>query len=166
MSGKLIDSITLMLTRRRYGDIGPINTSLPNIASFTAQRNDDTTDSYFVVIVSKTKVTIDILKKILTISGASKQIVIVYEIALTPDAKQAIEINRTITFQTFCFDELMYDPILVAPKHYLVTEPCKEWNKYPVLLSTDVIAKYYHFKRGDIVAVEESPHVLIYRRCV
>ncbi len=161
---KVLFHVNLMMRRRDYVDIGQPNVDTPNISTIVASDKDNR--RCLIAIIEKTKVTIDVVKKILTLRDNITDIVVIYEKSLTPDAKHAIAVNKILTFQIFSFDEMSYDPISVVPKHYVVKEFYKEWHKFPIILSTDMIARYYNFKRGDVIAVEESEYVIMYRKCI
>ena len=119
-----------------------------------------------VFFVQYAKVTIDIMKTIISTSKI-KHIIIVHEKSLTPDAKQAISTNKLFLFEIFSFDEMSYDPISIVPPHSVLDEALrpKEWKKLPIILTTDIIARYYNFKRGSVIKVEDEG-VLSYLKCV
>jgi hypothetical protein len=68
-------------------------------------------------------------------------------------------------FESFTFDEMSYDPIEIVAPHWLVKEKPNMWMKLPIILSTDIIARYYLFKPGDVVAIKEG-NFTTYRKCV
>lgn len=112
------------------------------------------------------KVTIDAMKTILGLMTDSQELVIlVHANAATSDAKQALA--KMAKIHAFTFDEMAFDLIEVVPTHSLVGKPKpKEWTKYPTILSTDVVARYYAFKRGDVIRVEEDDGTISYKKCV
>lgn len=160
---RVIDNTRLMLQRRGYSDIefrdDDDNGEKPRLAARSA------TDPVNVFFIEKNKVSIQVFKAIVALAQF-KHIIIVHALPLTPDSKQSIASSMGIfQFEVFTFDEMSYDPIEIVPPHWIVTPRPREWNKLPIILSTDMIARYYLFKHGDIVAVDEKPF-LTFRRCV
>lgn len=173
---EIIDNVILMLNRRGYNEcttdqILPANKYNINFKTIASKINGDTSESSSLEVyyVYTTKVSIDVIKYIIN-AGKSSRIIIVYEKSLTPDAKQAISVNKILTFEIFSFEEMSYDPIIIVPHHYIVpAEECKtlkETNKFPIILETDIISRYYHFRKGMIIGIEEAGNVLVYKRCV
>jgi DNA-directed RNA polymerase subunit H (RpoH/RPB5) len=156
------ENTKLMLIRRGYAID---ETSSKSNEYVVATSNNDRALAYFVKFV---KVSIDIIKFVLKLStqlGDIVNIIIVYAKSLTSEAKNAVAVNKVFIFETFSFDEMSYDLIDIVPRHSLVAERPKEWQKFPVILATDMVARYYRFKRGDIVQIDEDG-VLAYRKCV
>lgn len=123
-----------------------------------------------VYFIEDVKVNIDIIKSIIAsvIESESpiKKFIIVYEKSLTPDAKNATIINNVFEFELFNYDEMAFDikEIIDAHEHY--DKPFKERNKLPVILSTDRVARYYAFKKGDLILIRHSDDDVELRRCV
>jgi DNA-directed RNA polymerase subunit H (RpoH/RPB5) len=90
-------------------------------------------------------------------------VIIVYWNSLTPDAKNVI--SKLQCIQTFSADELMFDLIQIVPKHTLLHYKPREFNKYPLLLASDPVRKYYNFKKNDVIQVEEDDGTIQLRRC-
>jgi hypothetical protein len=151
-----------MLQRRGYTDIvftdHDQNGSKPRLV---ACKDDDGISVFFV---EKNKVTIQVFKAILTISDY-KHIIFVHAMGVTSDARQSIETCGLYKFEVFTFDEMSYDVIELVVPHTLETTKPKEWSKLPIILSTDIVARYYHFRPGDIVAIKEGA-ITSLRRCV
>jgi len=124
------------------------------------------TEDSLMAFVKDGKVTIDVIKTILGLMRNSQELVIVVHAnSATSDAKQAL--SKLDRFHAFTFDEMAFDLINVVPTHSLVVGPKpKEWTKFPTILSTDVVARYYAFKRGDVIRVEEDDETISYKKCV
>lgn len=169
ITNKVIKNVKLMLDRRGYNNEFleqlTITNKYPHIVRTNKILSDD--NSIMAVFIDGSKVTIDVLKIIMTLQPLVKRIIIIFAKSLTPDAKHAVSINKIFCFETFSYDEMLYDPIIIVPKHYklLDTSDIKEINKLPIILSTDRIARYYNFNRNDIIAIEEFD-IICYRRCV
>lgn len=156
----------LMLKRRGYTDLerSKLTFDKPTNVSYKIVGKNGNL-SIVAFTIERSKVTIDIVKTVISLTPI-KDIVLIHEMALTPDANNAVKINKIFRFETFTFATMMFDPISIVPYHYKIEERPKEWTKLPIILSTDTVAKYYNFKRGDIIAIEEDEAVLAYRRCV
>jgi hypothetical protein len=134
--------------------------------------DDEAPRRVVVVFVESSKVTIEIVKCLIASNDRYHRVIVVHEKCLTPDARSAITVNRLFTFETHSYADLSYDPIAVVPRHYRVSIAADIGPgraKFPVILATDVICRYYAFVKGDIVAIEENfdgAPSLSYRRCV
>lgn len=155
MNNIVFEYATLLLNRRGY------KTKKNNNNLYGINADGKEIICYFV---ENAKVTIDVIKTILSTSKI-KHILIIYSKSLTPDAKQAISLNKIFLFEIFSYDELSYDPISIVPKHTKINKKPKEWHKFPIILNTDIIARYYGFQRGDVIAIDEE-NGLNYRKCM
>lgn len=132
---------------------------------FIASKEDDEVTVFFI---EHNKVTIQVIKSIITITktrASCKHIIIVYAFSLTPDAKQSVNTKSPFQFEIFSFDEMSYDPIEIVPPHKKIVNKPADWNKLPIILTTDIIARYYWFKHGDVIAIDENGYTS-YRKCV
>ena len=129
---------------------------------------------FFVHKKSKTdKVTINVVKSIISMAKEITHILIVYDTVLTPDAKQNItnsndEVIALYQFETFTFDELSYDLLDVQrhpPDIVFVKKPTGA-NKLPILLSSDPLARYMRIRHGDIVQGRFGDEMITIRRCI
>jgi hypothetical protein len=125
---------------------------------------EDSTDCTVFFIVPN-KVTIHVIKAIISMVTTSNAIII-HKHALTSDAKQSISSGSSVlNFEIFSFDEMSYDPIDAVPVHRKILERPAEWSKLPYILTTDFISRYFGFKHGDTIAIEENGYIS-YRKCV
>lgn len=129
---------------------------------------------FFVHKKSKTdKVTINVVKAIISMAKEITHILIVHDTVLTPDAKQNItnsseEVIALYQFETFTFDELSYDLLDVQhhpPDIKFVKKPIGA-NKLPILLSSDPLARYMRIRHGDIVQGRFGDEMITIRRCI
>ena len=109
----------------------------------------DTIDTPFkIILISKQILTEQDRKKILT--------------QLVPNELE--EIGRNIEVELFNELELQYDPTLhdLVPKHIILTKEEKKnvlqqfnltLSQLPKLSNTDVIARYYNMKNGDLIKI-------------
>ena len=99
---------------------------------------------------------------------------IVYKDSATPIAKKVVDDSQEIRIELFNEDELKYN----ITKHYLVPlhelvvfENNEEYdifkkkygNNLPVILKTDPVARFYGFKKGDIIKVTRKNGYIAYR---
>lgn len=125
-----------------------------------------------VSFVEKSKVTTEVIKSILRLSQLYRTIdcpnIIIHANAITPDAKHALE-SKCVRFETFTFDEMAFDLIEAVPHHSLVKDFDKsntnDWRKYPILSIKDIVARYYAFRKDDIVRIVLEDETVTYRRC-
>ena len=124
------------------------------------------TEDALLIFVEHGKVTIDVVKTILGLSKPTDVLtIVVYNKPPTPDAKHALEKLGHIS--TFTYDEMAFDLIQIVPHHSLVVGPKpKEWHKFPIILTSDVVARYYAFRRGDVIRVVEDDDTISFKRVV
>lgn len=80
---------------------------------------------------------------------------------ITPAAKKIIDNNLGILLELFHIDELQYDITehrLVPQFIKLSDEESKDFkkkydNKFPALLKSDPICKFYNFKKGSVIRI-------------
>jgi hypothetical protein len=129
---------------------------------------------FFVYKKSKTdKVTINVVKAIISTAKEITHILIVHNTVLTSDAKQNItnssdEVMALYQFETFTFDELSYDLLDVQryPPDITFVVPPRNAAKLPVLLSSDPLARYMRISHGDIVQGRFGDEIITLRRCI
>lgn len=126
---------------------------------------DDNDKCIIVFFVQHTKVKIDIVKMIISKAKYVYNIIIIHAKSLTPDAKYTLSYNKLFYFETFSFDEMMYDPIEIVPTHILFTGKINDVMKLPIILLSDIIVRYYDFKKGSIIEIEDDGFIS-YRRVV
>ena len=100
--------------------------------------------------------------------------IIVYKDNATPVAKKIVSDSNEMVIELFNEDELKYN----ITKHYLVPlhelvvfENNEEYdifkkkygNNLPVILKTDPVARFYGFKKGDIIKVTRKNGYIAYR---
>jgi len=116
----------------------------------------------FVYVCRSTKLTIDCVKMIVKSldSGNCRHALVVYMNELTPQAREAVQQSGKYMFELFLLEELQYN----VTKHFLVPRheklekhEAKEIlqtygaTQIPRMLKSDPIARFYNFKRGDII---------------
>jgi hypothetical protein len=154
MSSNVKINTIKMLQRRGYDKV------VENQTEYIKAVNTEKDETIIVFFVEFTKV-----KMIIAKAKFLYNVIIVHAKSLTPDAKYTLTLNRLFHFETFTYDEMGYDPIDIVPIHRLFTGKIKESNKLPIILSTDIIVRYYGFKKGSIVEIEDDGYIN-YRRVV
>jgi DNA-directed RNA polymerase I, II, and III subunit RPABC1 len=99
---------------------------------------------------------------------------IVYKDSATPIAKKVVEDSKEIIIELFNEDELQYN----ITKHFLVplhellykkkTKECEAFkkkysDKFPIILKTDPIARFYFYDKGDIIRITRKDGYITYR---
>lgn len=99
-----------------------------------------------------------------------KRCIIIYLHDITPTAKKSFETIQEYNIELFSVRELQFNITThrLVPKHTIATQAEREelkiyQNKLPVLLYTDVIRRYYDYKRGDIIRITRKDNSMIYR---
>jgi DNA-directed RNA polymerase I, II, and III subunit RPABC1 len=94
---------------------------------------------------------------------------IVYKDSATPIAKKVVEDSQEIIIELFNEDELQYNLTkhFLVPKHILkykkTDKQSKEFQKYPILLKTDPVSRFYGFDKGDIIEITRKNGYVTYR---
>lgn len=99
-----------------------------------------------------------------------KHAIIIYQNIITSSAKKAMEHLQDYVLEMFEKKELQFNPTrhrLFCP-HVRLDKNSEEVPKdqitnLPVLLRTDVVAKYFHFHRGEIIRIQRHNGSLAYR---
>lgn len=96
--------------------------------------------------------------------------IIIYQNIITSSAKKAMEHLQDYVLEMFEKKELQFNPTrhrLFCPHIRLDKNseevPKDQISNLPVLLRTDVVAKYFHFHRGDIIRIQRHNGSLAYR---
>jgi len=169
----------LMLTRRGYtiGDFMDTDEEgVPGKKPRLIMTKPDGTKAivFFVHKKSKAdKVTINVVKAIISMAKEITHILIVHNTVLTSDAKQYItnssdEVIALYQFETFTFDELSYDLLDVQryPPDITFVKPPRNAAKLPILLSSDPLARYMRIRHGDVVQGRFGDDIITLRRCI
>lgn len=130
-------------------------------------------EQIYIILNNTPKFNIDKLTEymnIIKIVGINHGIII-YRDNATPVAKKMIQNNTNIQLELFKEEELLYNitkHILVPIHEYLSDSDTIEFKKkfgtkIPVILSTDVIARFYNFKKGSIIRIIRKDDYVVYR---
>lgn len=169
----VIKNVEIMLLRRGYLESeikflmkDEFDTDKPR---FEICSTSNIRSSMSVFFIEKAKVSIQVFKSIISTSPY-KHIMVIHAYPMTPDTLKNFNNNYkniffSYFFESFTFDEMSYDPIESIAPHKLVKDKPLFWNKLPIILSTDIIARYYLFTTGDVISIKEE-NGIIFRRCV
>jgi hypothetical protein len=169
----------LMLTRRGYiiGDFMDTDEEgVPGKKPRLIVTKPDGTKVIVFFVYKKSKIdkiTINVVKAIISMAKEITHIIIVHNTVLTSDAKQNItnssnEVIALYQFETFTFDELSYDLLDVQryPPDITFVKPPRNAAKLPILLSSDPLARYMRIRHGDIVQGRFGDDIITLRRCI
>lgn len=90
-----------------------------------------------------------------------KHCIVIYTNSVTAIAKKLVESSIDVEFELFTQDELQYNITehRLVPKHIKLSEEearifKKTFGiKFPTILKTDPICKFYNFQRGDVIKI-------------
>jgi hypothetical protein len=149
-----------MVQRRGYSVVDDVSDI---VDMFSAKNLDDKLITIY--FIETCKVNINIITKIISTSP-SKDVIIIYKKSLTTDAKHAVTVNNIYNFEIFSFDEMAFDLLEICQPHKLYTGPVlKECNKFPKILSSDIVCRYYNFQPGSIIVISENGNMTL-RKCI
>ena len=127
-----------------------------------------------VVIISQSdKLNIDYMKEYIKLLSDNdiKSCIIAYNNDITPSAKKVVENLFQYSIELFTLNELQYN----ITKHRLYNKHEKldkeqrskfvekYGTKVPVILEKDPVARYFNFKKGNIIRVTRKGDIIVYR---
>jgi len=100
--------------------------------------------------------------------------IVIYKDNVTPIAKKVIEESKEMVIELFEEDELQYNITkhYLVPKHELLfkkgTKGAKDFkekysDKFPIILKTDPVSRFYGFNKGDIIKITRKGGNIMYR---
>ena len=149
----------LLLKRRGYNEV--IEQTCDYIVAIASL---DKNNPIIVFFIQHTKVKIDIIKMIISKAKFISNVIIIHEKPLTPDAKYTVSNSVVYRFEMFTFDEMSYDPIELVPEHSLyIEEVLKEKHRLPMILTTDIIVRYYNFPVNSVLKIVDGDYIHLRR---
>jgi DNA-directed RNA polymerases I, II, and III subunit RPABC1 len=133
----------------------------------------DTEDNFIILFECKDALTIHNMKIYLQIMSEHDIVhcIIIYSDKITPSAKKIIDISSEYEIEVFTENEMSIN--ITNHKYYFphikVNDDVKQTllNKYgknlPIILKTDQVVKYLHFKKGDILKIIRKNDYIHYR---
>lgn len=150
-------NLELMLLRRGFSTVIKRDEDLKDVGTLTVVEHPGTKEYIYTYMTTPgEKVFVQKIREIIIHEDKKRVIIIVHDRPFTADSKSTIQINNVFMFETFHYDELMYDPISIISKPYKLYkgEPIKELSKLPKIC--DVITRYYAFQPGSVIQVEDE----------
>lgn len=98
--------------------------------------------------------------------------IVVYHNLITSSARKAIDHLHDFVIEMFESREVLYNPTrhrLYCPHLRLEKDavraelPHLQLSNLPILLRTDMIARYFHFLKGDVIRIERKNGSIAYR---
>lgn len=96
--------------------------------------------------------------------------IIVYDDVITSSCKKVLECMVRFEFETFSLHQLQFDitqHILYNPHERLSVEEVQQLNvptkKFPIILKSDPVCRYFYFQKGDVIRVRRKDGVIAYR---
>lgn len=144
-----------------------------NEGMFIFQHQDEGTITLLVFVFSE-KMGIDTLKFVIAYCEKMniKNIIILHQNLVTSNCKKVIESLFQYNIEIFELNHFQYD--ITTLYYYVPHEKVQDTNlikfiqdqyhnKIPILLKSDVISRYFNFKRGDIIKVTRDEGNICYR---
>lgn len=131
-----------------------------------SKRNDETLIVFTNIInkinIEKVKEIINTLYKL-----AISNCIIIYSENITSMALKLIENSLELHIELFTLDELQFNITkhVLVPMHEKITdEESVEFKKkygvkFPILLKSDPVCKFYNFKKGDIIKIHRKDFI-------
>ena len=152
---KAVNTLKNMITQRGY-----------DIKSFDDEKfigENERGESIVVFTTLVDKFNVDRFKeKIAVLNSINKNhCIVIYNDSVTSIAKKVVENSVDKKFELFTIDELQYNITThrLVPLHIKLSEKeasifkKKYGLKFPVILTTDPISRFYNFQRGDVIKI-------------
>jgi DNA-directed RNA polymerase I, II, and III subunit RPABC1 len=166
---KAIETLKEMITQRGYAieDSNDMNTDDDmddGIQTITGTRlYNKKLDKIIIFATPISKFNVDRVKEFVSILNTVdiNHCICVYTDTVTSMAQKLIENTTEFQIELFTLQELQYNITkhILVPTHICLTdEESKEFRKqfgirFPVILTTDPVCKFYNFKRGGIIKI-------------
>ena len=122
---------------------------------------------------TRTKFNVDTVQECISMMNKMdiNHAIIIYKDIATPVAKKIVDEIVDMIIELFNEEELQYNITkhYLVPKHELLhskdSSESKHFkkNKYPLILKTDPVCKFYGFKIGDVTKVTRKNNNIMYR---
>ena len=131
---------------------------------------DDNKESIVIFTKIVDKFNVDSIKEKIVILNniKSDHCIIIYGNNVTSMAKKLVENSVEKKFELFTRDELQYNIThhRLVPKHIKLADcDAKEFKKkhglkFPALLKTDPVCRFYNFQRGDVIKIVRQDNTI------
>lgn len=142
---------------------------IPNRNAMTIQvaHSDNTDDQLYVFFPDEPKIGVKTIQEYVTLmqSSSVQKAIVVVRLGLTPSAKQAMKnVGPELIMEDFTESEMLINITEheLVPQHILLREDEKldlfaryklQESQLMKMLTTDPIARYYGFKRGQVIKI-------------
>lgn len=159
MNNIVINTLIEMLHDRKLNDFEEIGN-----CAFISENENHTVLIYFFTEAKAGIKSVKNLQETYNNISNCNHIIIIYRSNITIFAKNALE-EMKIQIELFQEDELKYNVTkhFLVPKHRLIDDQneinniCDKYkctiNKFPILLKTDPISRYFDFKQGSLIEI-------------
>lgn len=96
--------------------------------------------------------------------------IILYDDVITSSCKKIFECMVRFEFETFHLDTMQFDitkHVLYNPHERLTKEEVEALSmptkKFPIILKSDPVCRYFHFQKGDTLRIRRKDGVIVYR---
>ena len=155
-----------MLSDRGFVDI---EESKENFSLFARDSQDK---KMITFICEEDKISIQSIKNFISIMTKDDYhyCIIIYRDSVTSSAKKSLEIME-YNIELFNINEIQINITehRLVPKHERATREETEMldknykGKLPIMLHTDPISRYYHYKRGEYIRITRKNGIVLYR---
>ena len=121
------------------------------------------------------KFNVDTVKEFITITNKLNinHCIVIYSVSVTSMAKKLIENSFDVKIELFKLDEVQFNITthILVPIHIKLTDvdatKFKDLYgiKFPTILKTDPIARFYNYQKGDVIKIVRSSEYVTYRIC-
>lgn len=138
----------------------------------SSSSNDPTPKRIKVFVCIDSKLNIERIKAYIQELEACQILhaIILYDDVITSSCKKIFEYMVRFEFETFHLDRMQYDitqHVLYNPHEKLTKDEIDRLRmpvkKFPVILKSDPVCRYFHFQKGDILRVRRKDGVVVYR---
>ena len=166
---KYIDVLRDMLTQRGY-IITEDNYESNNIIGINSLKT-----KIIVFTTPVVKFNVDTVKEFITITNNLNidHCIVIYSLSVTSMAKKLIENSFDVKIELFKLDEVQFNITshILVPLHIKLSDvdatKFKDLYgvKFPTILKTDPIARFYNYQKGDIIKIIRNGNYVTYRIC-
>ncbi len=151
-----------MLVRRGYV-ISEENTEQQSMLAIDCQNNH-----VHIYFVDAPKLNIKLAKYYyyLINTNAIKHCILIYNGTITSPVRTILSSFYGVRVELFMLRELQFNIMthILVPTHTKIPKDEKEdYTKYPVLKTTDPVAKFMGFQSGDLIQIERKDNTISYR---
>lgn len=166
----IVENIVTMFSNRLY----KIDSLCEVTNGWIINKDNDDSHSVYIYFCENDKLSLDNIREVLSFLSSSSifHSIIFYNQGYTPSVLKAFEhMDNKYDFELFSIQEFSY--CLTSIPYYCVhtllsKEESKQvkkiyGNHIPIITSRDMICRYFHFRKGDILRVHRKDGTIVYR---